>query len=102
MRVAGRAVRRCGGPQQPTGQGELAAKQVKAWREANPDRNMAHRAVFVAVRAGRLIKPENCSECGRAGRIHGHHEDYSRPLDVVWLCGRCHGKRHKKNHPASA
>ena len=30
---------------------------------------------------------------GRA--LHGHHEDYSQPLEVVWLCAPCHGLRHR-------
>lgn len=31
--------------------------------------------------------------CGRTP-THAHHEDYTRPLDVVWLCASCHRHRH--------
>jgi hypothetical protein len=26
--------------------------------------------------------------------MSGHHEDYSRPMDVVWCCASCHGAIH--------
>lgn len=26
--------------------------------------------------------------------MQGHHPDYSKPLEVEWLCPRCHGARH--------
>ena len=47
-----------------------------------------------AVRRGRIIKPSCCSACGREAEkrsLHGHHEDYTKPLDVQWLCAECHG-----------
>lgn len=62
------------------------------------ERNWAARyKVMLAVASGKLIKPELCEECGfptRPERLHGHHEDYARPLDVLWLCDLCHHKRH--------
>jgi len=63
-----------------------------SWGRRNPEKKRAQWAVFYAVKTGRLIKPDECSRCGRTGRIEGHHFDYSRPLDVEWLCTRCHGR----------
>jgi len=55
----------------------------------------ARNMVKTAVINGTLKKPASCSECGAENvRIDGHHEDYDKPLDVVWLCAACHGKRH--------
>jgi ribosomal protein S27AE len=56
----------------------------------------ARRELRQAVRDGRITKPDQCSSCGSASVIHGHHHDYSRPLDVEWLCGSCHAIRHRK------
>ena len=47
-----------------------------------------------AIKTGRLVRPDRCSICGVAGRIAGHHEDYTTPLDVVWCCPFCHGSIH--------
>ena len=44
-----------------------------------------------AVQEGVLIRPSTCTRCGVRGTIQGHHPDYSRPLDVIWLCTKCHG-----------
>lgn len=44
-----------------------------------------------AIQEGKLVKPEQCSQCNRRNiRINAHHEDYTKPLDVIWLCCRCH------------
>ena len=53
-----------------------------------------HYAVHKAVAKGILIRPEACLQCGARFRTHGHHADYSKPLDVEWLCGSCHALRH--------
>lgn len=47
-----------------------------------------------ALKTGRLINPKICSECGKRGRIEGHHPDYSKPLGVIWLCSSCHRSVH--------
>lgn len=47
-----------------------------------------------AFKTGQLVRPERCAWCGDYDSIYAHHEDYSRPLDVVWLCGSCHQRRH--------
>jgi hypothetical protein len=49
-----------------------------------------------AVWSGKIVKPAACEQCGSTGRIHGHHHDYSRPLEVEWLCTACHGRAHAK------
>ena len=48
-----------------------------------------------AVQKGWVVKPLFCSKCNSKGIIHGHHEDYSDPLTVIWLCPSCHGKLKK-------
>lgn len=68
----------------------------RRWDARNPEKDRAHTAVGNAVRDGRLHKPDRCEECGAGGMIHGHHEDYSRPLEVKWLCPSCHMKKHRK------
>jgi hypothetical protein len=49
-----------------------------------------------ALKAGTLVRPDRCVECPRTVGIQGHHEDYSKPLDVAWLCRKCHAKRHPR------
>lgn len=47
-----------------------------------------------AVAAGTVTKPAQCSECTETYNLHGHHPDYAKPLDVVWLCPACHNRLH--------
>ncbi len=60
-------------------------------------------AVTLAVRDGRLVPSPICEcGCGRIGKTHAHHEDYSRPLDVKWLLHGCHVRRHNELRHAPA
>lgn len=44
-----------------------------------------------AVLRGKIIKLNYCAACLKEKDIlHGHHEDYSKPLEVIWLCPSCH------------
>lgn len=65
----------------------------KSSRENRKQRN-AHAGIYRAIRRGLMIKPKRCQECGAVGIIYGHHDDYDRPLDVIWLCPRCHKDKH--------
>lgn len=78
----------------------------------NPNHKNAYMAVDAALRCGVLIKPTTCSGCGCPDiehRIEAHHYDYSKPLDVIWLCTPCHEnmdaarriREGKRNHAAS-
>lgn len=53
----------------------------------------AHSMVTIAIAKGRL-KKQACTVCGEISGVHAHHPDYSKPLDVVWLCPRHHSKLH--------
>jgi ribosomal protein S27AE len=65
---------------------------TKAWRAADKRRMAAHNAVARALKKGLLV-PQPCSKCSSEVTV-AHHEDYDKPLDVVWLCQACHKKRH--------
>ena len=67
----------------------------RAWAVLNPERaRTTHNAammVYRAIRAGKLIRPDQCSGCRQhSTKIEAAHVDYARPLDVIWLCVRCH------------
>lgn len=69
----------------------LAKRIQERWRKQHPYRRHAHSALAAAVRAGKII-PQPCLICGE--KAEAHHPDYSRPLDVVWLCSPHHKQAH--------
>ena len=66
----------------------------KKYNEANREKHLAHRSVETAVKNGRLVK-QPCEACGDTSLVHAHHDDYSKRLDVIWLCPLHHRQRHK-------
>lgn len=50
-----------------------------------------------ALQHGTLVKPVVCSECGNIDDIQGHHENYDKPFDIVWLCRSCHRLHHVRS-----
>ena len=75
------------------------ARATSKSRRESPYKYQATNAVNNAVRDGRLIKPDTCESCNNKCNPHGHHCDYNKPLDVMWLCVSCHNKWHKENTP---
>ena len=66
------------------------------WRDRNPEAYRAHNAVNNAIKVGKLVR-QPCSVCGEV-RSAAHHEDYSKPFDVIWFCHRHHTEHHS-GHP---
>ncbi len=76
----------------------VAANLAEAVKQLGGDVNYVNQMLQDAVRAGKIQRASACSNCGTIGKVEGHHEDYARPLDVVWLCRRCHWHHHLKQH----
>ena len=72
----------------------VAAASAQRWKERHPERVRAQYAVRAGVLGGLLVRPERCEGCGKEKKVVAHHGDYARPLEVEWLCGRCHAVRH--------
>lgn len=59
------------------------------------DHHSARRKAWRAVRRG-VITRGPCEVCGDASDVEAHHDDYSKPLEVRWLCTKHHGEQHRK------
>ena len=70
------------------------AELTKAWLLRNPDKRKAHYKVSNALRSGKIEK-KPCAVCG-AETVQAHHPDYSKPLEVQWLCITHHHETHVK------
>lgn len=89
--------------------------QSKRWREANrerrremvrqhrkrhPEKAKARWQLQSAVKEGRIEKPLTCERCAQTfekkDEIQGHHRDYSKPLEVEWICRPCHVACHRE------
>jgi len=63
-------------------------------RRKDPDGYMAaHNAVARALKKG-ILERMPCVMCGETKLVHAHHDDYSKPLEVMWLCVIHHKARH--------
>lgn len=96
---------------------ECSHKKAKEYRDRNPERmaeiwkrvnekqqekddwpikNFARQTVRAALRAG-VIEKLPCSVCGTQEKVEAHHEDYLKPIDVIWLCSFHHKEHHRLN-----
>lgn len=68
---------------------------MRDWKKQNPLTEEQKRKAIcrsyanVYQKRGKLI-PKPCEVCGRKSPIEKHHEDYSKPLQVRWLCPEHH------------
>ena len=63
--------------------------QRKSRRE-RPEKSRANAIINSRIARGKLKRPTVCEVCGKEGRVEAHHSDYSKPLDVIWCCKKCH------------
>lgn len=82
---------------------EAARARKRRWQRAHysVEKNRAYRVLRTAIESGAVVKPNSCGKCGTAAKrqdgasaIQGHHDDYSKPLSVKWLCPPCHRSHH--------
>ena len=65
----------------------------KIYSKYNSEKIKAHNIIKYAIQTGKIIKPTICEHCKKEfpiKDIDGHHPDYSKPLEVIWLCKSCH------------
>jgi hypothetical protein len=65
----------------------------------NPIKRSVKSKVLCAIRTGKITKPHHCEWCNSCNRLDGHHSDYLKPFDVLWLCRKCHKSWHRENGP---
>lgn len=93
---------RCGGFRDRKGQAycrachnAYARENRPKYRDLTPEarfKNISRAYANVRQRQGILV-PQPCEVCG-ADQVEKHHEDYAKPLAVMWLCRECHRSMH--------
>lgn len=72
--------------------------KADAKRRGSPEHRFKYHArqmVRQAIRYGELVR-QPCEVCGAENNVEAHHDDYRKPLEVIWLCIKHHDARHEK------
>ncbi len=73
-------------------------EHFRIYYQLHRDKFQARKIAGRAQANGILVIPGACEQCGRTGtRLEKHHEDYSKPLEVKWLCRACHALLNRKD-----
>lgn len=83
------------GAAHPNWKGDAAtthAKRVRRFRDRHPEKVAAHRAIEKAIAKGELTRQPR-EKCAAPG-ADAHHDDYSKPFEIRWLCRSCHSQEH--------
>lgn len=73
----------------------LCQRYQRRQHARDPMKNRARLKTRRAILSGALVR-QPCEVCGNP-KVDAHHVDYSRPLDVRWLCRRHHADAHKES-----
>jgi hypothetical protein len=74
----------------------LRRESIRRSKEKFPEKVRARKMVECAIRNGFMERPNSCSICSIECNPDGHHPDYNKPLEVVWVCRKCHFSLHGK------
>lgn len=74
----------------------LIYQATKRFRGKYPHIYKVYCAVRRAIKSGKIVRGP-CQECG-ASEAQAHHEDYSKPFEIKWLCQKCHSKLHAESN----
>jgi len=69
---------------------KIKNKACKKWQQKNRFKYNAQIIHNYYLKINNIKKPCNCSHCNKEENLDAHHFDYSKPLEVVWLCRQCH------------
>jgi hypothetical protein len=70
----------------------------KIQKRRHPERVRCREILYNSKRNGKIVPPERCEHCNKKTKLHAHHDDYSKPFDVTWLCRPCHRQLHGGMH----
>lgn len=73
---------------------EKVYEYARKWQSKNRHKRKASQKINDLIHRGKIEK-QPCVECDDVNS-QGHHEDYNKPLDVIWLCQKHHMMRHRK------
>ena len=78
-------------------------KDCHFYRGGSFKNDAASMRILKSKATGKIV-PKPCENCGitkvyKDGRdgVQAHHCDYNKPLEVIWLCIKCHYEWHKTN-----
>jgi hypothetical protein len=76
------------------------SQNTKKHRYLHPEREYARRVITQLINSKKLIPPLKCTLCNirrnKKRKIVAHHPDYSKPLEIIWICQKCHINIHNK------
>lgn len=75
--------------------GQETYRRARVRHAMNPKIHASRGKVARAISNG-ILKQKPCEHCNEKLNTEGHHVDYSKPLEVIWLCSSCHSKEHAK------
>ncbi len=76
---------------------DMVREELRRWCRANPEKKRAYNELIHHKTRKGLLVPVTCSSCGLiCKKLQAHHDDYSKPLEVRWVCHSCHLKIHGK------